>query len=463
MTRHAAFMSYAHRDDDYHLGAITDLCTVLSSAVSVATGEDFEIFLDRKDTRWGQHWPSELKGGLSGGRFLIPILSPSFFSSDFCRDELKGFLEIEQQAKRNDLILPIYYVKTPYIENRAKRDSDPLAKAISERQYRDWRDLRHLPLTDPKVRRKLDSLAEEIVHALERSEDTLSSTSSDRVFDMPVSDEVSFHREGLEEDLSPDPAVFVSTARSHGLMEAQASFAAKSKTDLSNPGTVFRDIDKPWCPKMVVIPAGTFIMGSPSDEEGHQETEEPEHRVWFNEPFALGVYPVTFNEFDYFCIETGRRKPRDEGWGRGRRPVINVSFCDAEAYIAWLSEVTEKAYRLPSEAEWEYACRAGTTTPFSSGSSVSKNQARFGLESEGTSRVGSYQSNSFGLFDMHGNGAAISGIKLMTAHQTMELLGCKETSGDAQFVGVSGGIKQSICVLHVAERIHKMKKVAAMA
>ncbi len=404
MTRHAAFMSYAHRDDDYHLGAITELCNVLSSAVSVAIGEDFEIFLDRKDIRWGQHWPSELKGGVAGGRFLIPVLSPSFFNSDYCRQELTEFFEFERQAKRNDLILPIYYVKTPHLENQAKRDSDPFAKVISERQYRDWRDLRHLPLTDPKVRRKLDSLAEEIVQAIERSEEAFPSTAADRAFDMPVSDEVSFQNEGLEEGAPSDPEAFVRKARSRGLMDgSQTSFVQCSPIDLSKPGTVFRDIDKLWCPEMVVIPTGTFIMGSPIDEEGHEENEEPEHRVWFEKPFALGVYPVTFDEFDHYCIETGRRKPNDEGWGRGQRPVINMNFDDAEAYLAWLSEVSEQTYRLPSEAEWEYACRAGTKTPFSFGASISKEQARFSRDSKNTCQVGHYPANAFGLFDMHGN------------------------------------------------------------
>ena len=101
-------MSYAHRDDDYHDGAITKFREQLSRAISVAIGEDFSIFQDRKDIAWGQHWPSKLEERLAGGRFLIAILSPSFFTSDYCLKELSEFLAIEQAAGRQDLILPVY-------------------------------------------------------------------------------------------------------------------------------------------------------------------------------------------------------------------------------------------------------------------------------------------------------------------------------------------------------------------
>ena len=91
--------------------------------------------------------------------------------------------------------------------------------------------------------------------------------------------------------------------------------------------------------------------------------ELPVHTVQFAKPFAMGRYEVSFDEYDLFAAATGRDKPNDQGWGRGNRPVINISWDDAIAYAQWLSERTGKPYRLPSEAEWEYATRAGTTTP----------------------------------------------------------------------------------------------------
>ncbi len=165
---------------------------------------------------------------------------------------------------------------------------------------------------------------------------------------------------------------------------------------------VFRDC--PTCPEMVVVPAGTFMMGSPADEEGRASAEGPLHRVSVA-PFAIGRYEVSFAEWDA-CLAAGGcdgYRPADQGWGRGARPVINVSWQDANAYAAWLSRTTGHAYRLPSEAEWEYAARAGTATPFHFGATLSAGQANYGQGIGKTAPVGSFPSNAFGLHDVHGN------------------------------------------------------------
>ena len=133
----------------------------------------------------------------------------------------------------------------------------------------------------------------------------------------------------------------------------------------------------PFEPEMVTIPAGRFLMGSPPDEPERLDPEGPQHLIEVP-AFELGRYAVTFDEWDA-CVAAGgcTHKPEDNGWGRGRRPVINVSWDDAQTYVRWLSRVTGKTYRLPSEAEWEYACRAGTTTPFSTGRCIYTDQANF--------------------------------------------------------------------------------------
>ena len=173
--------------------------------------------------------------------------------------------------------------------------------------------------------------------------------------------------------------------------------------DFWTPGRVFRDIDEPWCPEMVVIPAGEFMMGSPEDEEGRQNNEGPQHLVTIKRPFALGRYPVTFEEFDHFCEETGTDKPDDARWGRGRRPVINVSWHDVGRYCDWLTRKSGFTYVLPSESWWEYACRAGSKDAYAFGETIDERQANFNRNAGKTSEVGAYPANAFKLFDMHGN------------------------------------------------------------
>ena len=175
------------------------------------------------------------------------------------------------------------------------------------------------------------------------------------------------------------------------------------EAERKRPGRRFRDCDA--CPEMVVIPAGSFLMGSPESEKGRGSDEVPQHRVTIPAPFAAGVYEVTFEEWDA-CVGDGGcggYRPYDWGWGRGRRPVIEVSWEDAQAYVEWLSVKTGEEYRLLSEAEWEYAARAGSRTRYSFGDGITPSDANYGGNIGKTQRVGSYRANGFGLYDMHGN------------------------------------------------------------
>jgi formylglycine-generating enzyme required for sulfatase activity len=161
------------------------------------------------------------------------------------------------------------------------------------------------------------------------------------------------------------------------------------------------------CPEMVVIPAGAFRMGSPADENGRYDNEGPQHDVVFAKPFAVSSFDVTFDDWSV-CASYGDCDPgiSDSGFGRGRQPVINVVFEDARRYASWLARVTGKPYRLLTEAEWEYAARAGTTTAFSFGDDEAM-LGRYAWYSKNSGRqahaVGEKEPNAFGLYDMHGN------------------------------------------------------------
>jgi len=144
-------------------------------------------------------------------------------------------------------------------------------------------------------------------------------------------------------------------------------------------------------------------MGSPQHELDRRENEGPQHEVTIVQGFAMGRFPVTFDEYDHFS-EPRQHKPSDRGWGRGRRPVIGVSWNDAKSYVDRLSQQTGEPYRLLSEAEWEYACRAGTATRYPWGDDApTPEQANFGNNVGNTTEVGAYLPNPWGLFDMHGN------------------------------------------------------------
>jgi formylglycine-generating enzyme required for sulfatase activity len=144
-------------------------------------------------------------------------------------------------------------------------------------------------------------------------------------------------------------------------------------------------------------------MGSPA-KESYSESELPSHEVILTRRFAIGRYPITFSEFDHFCEMTGRQRPSNRNRTRGRFPVTNVTWRDAQVYLTWLSEATRQEYRLPTEAEWEYACRSGTTTAYSWGAEISPGNANYrDTGADGTSEVGVYPANPWGMYDMHGN------------------------------------------------------------
>ncbi len=214
---------------------------------------------------------------------------------------------------------------------------------------------------------------------------------------------------------------YAQIAMSAGLLEAAIDAVSRYLVAAGRTGKFYREalelldqaeqkqaepIQMSILPEMVMIPGGSFRMGCVSGLNC-QDDEKPVHEVRVAS-FELSKYEVTFEEYDRFTAATGGRSPNDKGWGRGRRPVIYVLWIDAVAYTKWLSEQTGERYRLPSEAEWEYAARAGSTTKYGWGNDIGHNRANCDgcgsqWDDEKTAPVGSFNPNAFGLHDMHGN------------------------------------------------------------
>jgi formylglycine-generating enzyme required for sulfatase activity len=212
------------------------------------------------------------------------------------------------------------------------------------------------------------------------------------------------------------PLLVASTALALGLFIPAAQGQEKH-----NPGDEFQDC--PDCPKMVVLPAGTYDMPAPPVDQGRPYDEGENRVVVISQPFAVGKFEVTFDEWDACARDGGCPAAEDEGWGRGRRPVINISWSEADRYTRWLSKKTRKAYRLLTEAEWEYAARAGAGRARFFGlkpeeicgyanvyDKTAEKTHEFGMEmipcDDGfavTAPVGSFKPNAFGLYDMLGN------------------------------------------------------------
>jgi formylglycine-generating enzyme required for sulfatase activity len=197
------------------------------------------------------------------------------------------------------------------------------------------------------------------------------------------------------------------TMRPYMLSEFRPYVLTAAAERALQPLMSFRECAKD-CPEMIVVPAGSFTMGSPETEKGGSKNEGPQQQIKIAQQFAVAKYDVTFAEWDACAAVGGCPQATDSAFGRATRPVINVSWNEAKQYAAWLSQMTGQPYRLLSEAEFEYAARAGTVTAYPWGDEIGKGNANCqGCGSQGdrreTSPVGSFKPNAFGLFDMHGN------------------------------------------------------------
>jgi formylglycine-generating enzyme required for sulfatase activity len=385
------FFSYSREDDEASDGTLSALRVAVQRELSAQLGRSrttFRLWQDQEAIAPGRLWELEIKKAVEQAVFFIPIVTPRAVTSHYCKFEFDAFLAREHALGRTDLVFPLLYIRVPALESEAEWRKDPLLSIIGLRQYVDWRRFRHEDVRTTAVREAIERFCENVVEALR--EPWVSPEERLKQQEIDAQQRVKEEQRQAEE-------------KKRRAEEETHRVSAARKADADRPDlAVFRDA--PFAPELVAIPVGEFMMGSTDEEEGAYEYERPQHRVTIDRRFAIGRYPVTFDEYDRFCQAKGRNKPEDQGWGRGRQPAINVSWQDAQEYIAWLSQEAGRAYRLPSEAEWEYACRAGTTTRFSFGDAITPKDANYvdsGLDK--TSEVGAYPANRWGLHDVHGN------------------------------------------------------------
>lgn len=337
------FISYAHKDDGFRRDLESHLSPLRRQGV-------LEVWSDRQ-IDVGQEWWPEIRSNLEAADLILLLISSDFLASDFCCErELKRAMERHEAGEA--CVIPVFlrpcdWKGAPFGTLQGVPDD---AKPITEWENRD----RAFTIIAQAIRRAAASFC--------------SPEPKDR----------------------PKPEVTWPGSRQH--------------TESQWPDFhIFQDA--PYAPEIVVLPKGEFLMGSIEDDELAFDGERPQHAVRIGYRLAVGRYPVTFQEWGACVADAGTTHlPNDQGWGRERKPVINVSWEDAQQYLSWLSRKTGQIYRLLTEAEWEYAARSGTKTPYWWGDDITPKQANYddsGVEQ--TTVVGSYRESPFQLCDMIGN------------------------------------------------------------
>lgn len=508
MLNTVAFFSYRRPDDEATDGLISKIHQVMQNRLVPYLGEDVEIFLDTDDIKTGDDWPERLQQALDAANYLIPILSPNFFKSDYCRRELERFFEKEDELNRYDMVLPVYLFEIP---NYSIHADDELIAKTARRNHENWLAFNASTEVDQEFRSQIskfaDQLKEKVLRDEERAKEgvpqtipapevavvhmniaadvrvdtedmpntehvTQDSAETDNGKDSPApidandlqdpqqsapaasqeliegptaltSDKtgsISPPQDPHERTLKPDvwptrPATpprksYLKTALAVATICAGLSLTLAFKNgffdqtpDAPSNGAalgVFRDCTvEEGCPEMVLLSDGSFMMGAPDTEAKSYNRERPVKKRTMKS-FAIAKTEFSIESWsqcvaDGFCQETAIQKShykcRDP-----RCPAVNLTWNDAHVITNWLnSKITGAApYRLPTEAEWEYAARAGTTTAFSFGDVISTSLANYkGDEVYKGSEVGDFQdrplvvdsfpSNPWGLLNVHGN------------------------------------------------------------
>lgn len=431
------FISYSRRDS-------SDFAEELVAGLEL-TG--FAPFLDRHDIAAGEDWEARLGGLIQSVDTVVFVVSPEAVKSERCAWEVDNALA---ETKR---LLPVIWKPVPESE---------IPEALRRRQFirfdTGFGTARPLALLAEALRQDLDWIREHTrlselagrwdarghpESVLLRGDDLAAAQSWAgrwRAGAPEITDQI---RAFIDASKEAETAHLAKSKAAHRRVRWAQAFAAvcalavvaaltgwlnqdwlkervyaltnvhaltAARERALKPKDSFKECTD--CPEMVVVPAGSFMMGSPSTEKNRSSNEGPLHSVTIGKPFAVAKFELMFAEWDA-CVDHGDCVPHvpDSGWGRGRQPAINVSWDDAQRYVAWLSRVTGKHYRLFTEAEYEYAARAGTQTAYPWGDDIKLNGEVMAncngcgskWDAKRTAPVGSFPANTFGLYDMVGN------------------------------------------------------------
>ena len=297
-----AFMSYVRFEDKHENGRLTEFRERLSNEVQIQTGDEFPIFQDQEDTKWGQDWNERIKSSIDSTMFLIPIITPGFFKSKPCRDELIRFIEHEKELKRNDLILPVYYVGCSVLDDEEECDTDKLAKIIAGRQWTDWRDLRFEPFTSPQIGKTFEKLAIHIHNAMKRGKTQKknkkpSSKKSANKKASQGSDSDSITKDKLTLSAKTEPPTHVVDPMH------RADFATITEAiNAANPGD--RILVRPGLyQENIVMDKPLEIMGDGELSEIVVETKGKNVMVFRTTMGRVSNLTLRQNEGDFFCVD----------------------------------------------------------------------------------------------------------------------------------------------------------------
>jgi formylglycine-generating enzyme required for sulfatase activity len=426
------FFSYSREDDEDFRGELSSIRAAIGRNLAALLGRskrrNFHLWQDVEAIAPGKMWEAEIAKAIEESVFFIPIVTPRAVGSPYCKSEFESFLAREQALGRNDLVFPILYIPVPALRDEVKWRNDRVLTIVAQRQFVDWRSFRYDDVNATAFGREIGRFCENIVETLHetwsspdkrrdledearrRTEDEAQERERAEAKRSAKKEERVRHKEAMKtlEALEAEMSRLLGRENeaSHTLVKVTPLTAAQERA--LKPGDSFREgMD---CPEMVVVPAGRFLMGSPARQG--DDDEHPEHEVTIAKPFAVAKFALTFDEWDGCAAAGGCRSDvSDSGWGRGRRPVINVSWGDAQAYVKWLSGITGKPYRLLSEAEYEYAARAGTQLKYPWGDDIELGGKAMAncdgcgsqWDDKQTASVGSFAANAFGLYEMVGN------------------------------------------------------------